>query len=731
VSISAAPSPTSSRSTRRQGGARHEGVDRAGRSVRRLHGRIAAGLRRFGIAPDAVEFTVHGTTVATNTIILGKGARAGLITSAGFSDVLEIAYQTRPVLYEIDYEKPAPLIPRQLSIGVGERIGPDGEVIVPLDERGVVDAARRLRDAAVEAIAIAFLHAYRDPTHEHRADALIREALPGLPVILSSDVCPEYREYPRTSTTVVNAVLVPRIGPYIARLEQRLAAAGLRCGLHLMTSSGGIMASGIAHQFRVHLVESGPAAGVIGAAFVAEMTSWPAAFRKAISLDIGGTTAKAALIDDGKPALADEFEVGAAAVPTMTASRGQGYPVKTPVISLLEIGAGGGSIAHIDPGGALTVGPESAGADPGPACYGKGGDRPTVTDANLVFGRLNAEYFLGGALTVDRSRVEAALTRDVGRPFGLDLRAAARAVIDIANAKMVAALQFISIQRGLDPRDYTLVPSGGAGAMHAVAIAAALGVKTVLVPPTPGLNSALGLLAERVRLAREDLDEPLAIAAPQRPLDVAMQALEHRELRAVMARVAHLHRVDQVGKQPRVVEHAAMEIDEAVVARAPRDAHAEGDVPEARIEKPSRPQHRPLLRLHVDDLGEEAGIVEVAVESRQPLGDAIRLRELVDLVDVERVHEDAMIGLDPDQPFGCQAIERLADRRSAELELLRQVLGVDRLGGRQRQVEDAVADHAGGGIDERLVGWARRHRDPERRRLFENAGCSLYPPIAH
>jgi N-methylhydantoinase A len=229
------------------------------------------------------------------------------------------------------------------------------------------------------------------------------------------------------------------------------------------------------------------------------MTSRPEAFRRVLSLDIGGTTAKAALIDDGKPALADEFEVGAAAVPTTTASRGQGYPVKTPVISLIEIGAGGGSIAQIDPGGALTIGPESAGADPGPACYGRGGDRPTVTDANLVLGRINADYFLGGALSVDVARAEAALQRDVATPLGLDLKAAARAVIDIANAKMVAALQFISIQRGLDPRDYTLVPSGGAGPMHAVAIAAALGVKTVLVPPTPGLNSALGLLATDVK----------------------------------------------------------------------------------------------------------------------------------------------------------------------------------------------------------------------------------------
>lgn len=456
-------------------------------------------LATFGIDPAAIAFTVHGTTIATNTIIEGKGARAGLITSEGFSDVLEIAYQTRPVLYDINYEKPLPLIPRHLTVGVPERIGPDGEVITELDEQAVVAASRKLAEAGVEAIAIAFLHAYRDPTHERRAAAAIRAALPDLPVVLSSDVCPEYREYPRTSTTVVNAVLLPRVGPYIARLEDRLVQSGVRSGLHLMTSSGGIVASTAARRLPVHLVESGPAAGVIGAAFVTETTSSPAAYERILSLDIGGTTAKAALVDHGRPALADEFEVGVAAVPTTTAGRGQGYPVKTPVISLVEIGAGGGSIAGIDPGGALSVGPESAGADPGPACYGRGGERPTITDANLVLGRLNPDYFLGGQVRIDRARAEAALARHVARPLGRDLHAAAQAVIDIANAKMVSALQFVSVQRGFDPRDYVLVPSGGAGPMHAVAIAAALGVRTVLVPPTPGLNSALGLLATDIK----------------------------------------------------------------------------------------------------------------------------------------------------------------------------------------------------------------------------------------
>jgi N-methylhydantoinase A len=454
---------------------------------------------RFGIAPGSVSFAVHGTTIATNTIIEGKGAPAGLITSEGFSDVLEIGYQTRPALYDVFYEKPKPLVPRDRCIGVPERIAADGTVLVPLDEAAVEAAARQLHSQGVKAIAIAFLHAYRDPTHERRAAAAIARATPGIPVVLSSDVCPEYREYPRTSTTVVNAVLQPKVGPYISRLEDRLAAQGLTTGLHLMTSSGGIIAAAAAKALPVHLVESGPAAGVIGAAFVAGRLAQSGIKDRILALDIGGTTAKVALVDDGEPLLADEFEVGAAARPTTTNSRGQGYPVKTPVISLVEIGAGGGSIARIDPGGALTVGPESAGAVPGPACYGKGGARPTITDANLVLGRLDPAFFLGGALLLDLQRARDAIASDIATPLGIGIEDAAQAIVDIANAKMIAALEFISIQRGIDPRDYALVPSGGAGPLHAVAIAKTLGLRIVIIPPTPGLNSALGLLATDVK----------------------------------------------------------------------------------------------------------------------------------------------------------------------------------------------------------------------------------------
>ncbi len=452
---------------------------------------IEKALDLYGLSPEQIVFVVHGTTIATNTIIEGKHARAGLITSEGFRDVLEIAYQTRPNLYDVFFDKPVPLIPRHLCRGVPERILPDGSVRVPLDQDALREVARQFRAEGVEAIVVAFLHSYRDPTHERLAGRILAEECGDLPIILSSDVCPEFREYPRTSTAVVNAVLLPRVTPYLARLEIRLAEKGIKPPLHLMISAGGIMAAATAKRQPVHLVESGPAAGVIGAAFIAEMSG----FANLLALDIGGTTAKAALVTNGKPQITEQFEVGAAAIATVTSPRGRGYPVLTPVISLVEIGAGGGSIAQVDPGGALSVGPQSAGADPGPACYGRGGTAATLTDANVVLGRINPEFFLGGAVSLDRSLSEKAIQEHVAGPAGLGLIEAAHAVIAIANAKMTSALYFISVEQGVDPRDYVLVPSGGAGPLHAVAIAQALGIETVLVPPTPGLNSAVGMLA--------------------------------------------------------------------------------------------------------------------------------------------------------------------------------------------------------------------------------------------
>lgn len=489
---------------------------------------IEKALSRYGIGPEKIVFVVHGTTIATNTIIEGKAAKAGLITSEGFRDVLEIAYQTRPRLYDVFYDKPKPLIPRYLCLGVPQRMLADGSVRTPLDAAALRAAARQLREDGVEAIAVAFLHSYRDPSDERAAGEILAQECPGIPIVLSSDVCPEFREYPRTSTAVVNAVLLPRISPYIARLEQRLQANGVTPDLHLMTSAGGIMAAATAKRQPVHLVESGPAAGVIGAAFIAQQCGYD----NLLALDIGGTTAKAAIVNHGAPQIAAQFEVGAAAIANVTSARGQGYPVLTPVISLVEIGSGGGSIAQVDPGGALSVGPQSAGADPGPACYGRGGFFPTITDANVVLGRINPAFFLGGEFDLDVKLAETAIRTKVAEVAGLGLIEAALAIVEIANAKMTSALYFITVEQGVDPRDYVLVPSGGAGPLHAVAIAQALGVGTVLIPPTPGLNSAVGLLASDLKhdVVRTYMKPQAAIDAAEidaiyAEMETAMRAL--------------------------------------------------------------------------------------------------------------------------------------------------------------------------------------------------------------
>ena len=356
-------------------------------------------------------------------------------------------------------------------------------------------AAGRLAEDGAEAILVCFLHAYLDPAHERRAAGIIREACPGLPVCISSDICPEYREYTRASTTAVNAALLPAVGAYVERLEDRLGAVNPGSGLFLMTSGGGIIASGTARQQPVQLIESGPAAGVIAASYVGRL----AGYEDLIALDIGGTTAKAALIENGQPRLAAEFEVGDAAVATTTRDKGQGYPVKTPVIDLVEIGSGGGSIGHVDPGGALAVGPQSAGAAPGPACYGKGGSEPTLTDANLVLDRLDPGYFLGGELRLDKSLAKEALSRRIAGPLNLSVEEAAAGLIEIANANMTGILQLVSVQKGVDPRAFVLVAFGGAGPLHAVALARALHIRTVLVPPSPGVTTALGLLVTDLR----------------------------------------------------------------------------------------------------------------------------------------------------------------------------------------------------------------------------------------
>jgi N-methylhydantoinase A len=447
---------------------------------------VQRALRETGKSPAGVGFLAHGTTVATNTIIEGKGARTALIATRGFRDVFEIARQIRPRLYDIFCDKPPPLVPRHLCFEVPERLDARGRVLTPLDEQAAREVVEHLRREAVEAVAVCLLHAYANPAHERRVAALLREAMPGVAVSVSSELCPEMREYYRASTTAINALIMPVVGRYVGRLEARLSEIGVAAPLHLMTSSGGMTSAGAARREPVHLIESGPAAGATAAIYVGQS----AGFENLISFDMGGTTAKLGLVEEGRARVAPHFEVGSAAA---SEGRSAGYPVRTPVVDLVEIGAGGGSLAWIDPGGALRVGPRSAGADPGPACYARGNDQPTITDANLVLGRLNPDYFLGGEQRLRTDLARAAVQRLADR-LGLGLTAAAHGILEIANAGMVGAIHRVSVQRGFDPREFVLVAFGGAGPLHANALARELRIPRLLVPPSPGVTSALGLL---------------------------------------------------------------------------------------------------------------------------------------------------------------------------------------------------------------------------------------------
>jgi N-methylhydantoinase A len=451
---------------------------------------IERALQRSQSTSAAMRLVVHATTVATNALIEGKIARVGMITTKGFRDVLEIGRQIRSRLYDVHLTKPRPLVSRRWSFEVGERLDAGGTVLEPLDTEGVRHAVRQLKAEEVEAIVCCFLHSYINPAHERLAADIIRAEYPEAFLSISSEVCPEFREYLRASTTAVNAAIMPLISRYLGTLESRLQAQGFSAPFYVMQSSGGVMSVQSAKERPVYMVESGPAAGVIAAGAFA----LPHGYGNVISFDMGGTTAKVGLIRDGRPQLSTEFEVGGHAITPLGEGRGGGYPVRTPVIDLVEVGAGGGSEAWIDAGGALRVGPRSAGAVPGPVCYGQGGTTPTITDANLLLGRLNAEFFLGGEITLDfETSREAMLTR-CGRPLGLDPLQAASGIVEIANAHMMGAIRLISVQRGYDPRDFVLVAFGGAGPLHANALARELGIPTILIPPSPGIASALGML---------------------------------------------------------------------------------------------------------------------------------------------------------------------------------------------------------------------------------------------
>ncbi len=448
-------------------------------------------LRAAGVAPSAVGEVVHGTTVGSNTILQKRGARTGLLTTRGFRDVLEIGRIRTPDLYDLTWDKPAPLVPRRHRLEVDERIGADGRIVRPLDAATVRAAVARLVAEGVTSVAVCFLNSHVNPAHERAAEALLRAEYPALDVSASWRVLPEIKEYERTSTTVVNAYLLPVMRRYLETLAAGLARAGIAAPLYVVASNGGVVGVAAASSRPVFVVGSGPAAGVAGAARLGAASG----YADLIAFDMGGTTAKASLVEAGRVFLTSEYEFREGISTSSRFVKAGGYMLKAPAIDIAEVGAGAGSIALIDAGGLLRVGPESAGAVPGPACYARGGDRPTVTDANVVLGFLNPAHLTGGLLKLDAGRAREAIAAHVGGPLRLSPVEAALGIRRVANAGMARAIRAVTIERGRDPRRAALVAFGGSGPVHAADVARALEIRRVLVPMAPGVFTALGMLA--------------------------------------------------------------------------------------------------------------------------------------------------------------------------------------------------------------------------------------------
>lgn len=490
-----------------------------------------------GVAASDIDHVVHATTVATNAIIEGKTAPMAFVTTAGFRDMLEIARQIRPSLYDLQFDKLEPLVERRHCFEVTERLDANGDVITPLDEVSVREVADRIGKSGVESVAVCLLHAYRNSSHEQRVEQILRERLPNISISISSDVAPEFREYFRASTTVINAGIRPVVDRYLETIRQRLDSDGVECDLLVMQSGGGVYAAEEAREKPVFMVESGPAAGVVAAAAMGSALGYP----DVISFDMGGTTAKASLVRNGRPSITKDYSVGA------TAARGDGafggaggHPVRTPVVDLVEVGAGGGSIGWVDSGGALRVGPHSAGASPGPACYGLGGELPTITDANIVLGRLDPTYFAGGEMSLDSGLARKAIEVHCAAKLGISIEEAANGIVEIANTTMVNALRLVSVQRGHDPRDFMLVAFGGAGPAHALRIAEEVGIGRVLIPVEPGTASARGLLSTDIRIERA-----ASVISRSDSVDLATVERTFKEMeadgRATLARSASAH----------------------------------------------------------------------------------------------------------------------------------------------------------------------------------------------
>lgn len=439
-------------------------------------------LKRIAVPASNISFLIHGTTVATNTLLERKGASTALIVTEGFRDVLEVGRQDRPDLYDWRIRKTTPLVPRHLRFEIKERILYTGEIHKDLDLEALHRLVETIRGSGAESVAVCLMHSYANPKHEIEIGQTLQEHLPDLPVSLSHQILPEFKEFERMSTTVINSYVSPVIGTYVNQLTNNIVEAGISSNLYIMQSNGGTMRATSAVERPVNTILSGPAAGVIGSVAISKQASQ----MNAICVDMGGTSFDVTLAHNGEVRQTRESEI-------------ERLPIKVPMVDIHTLGAGGGSIAWIDPGGALRVGPKSSGADPGPACYGKGGKEPTVTDANLVLGRLNPSRFLGGRMSLDTGLARSVIDERLAKPLGLSIEACAEGIIRVVNASMIKGIRVVSVAKGFDPRDFCLVAFGGAGPVHSSELASELDIPKVLVPIAPGVTSALGLLMADLR----------------------------------------------------------------------------------------------------------------------------------------------------------------------------------------------------------------------------------------
>jgi N-methylhydantoinase A len=535
---------------------------------------IEAVLGETGTAPGAVALVIHGTTLATNAIIERNGAVTALVTTEGFRDVVEIGYESRYDQYDVMIEKPVPLVPRVRRLTVPERVDVHGRVLRPLDEDAVTALIPRIEALDAASVAVGFLHAYANPAHEQRVRDILQAALPGLSISISSEVCPEVREYERLTTTTANAYIRPVMDRYLGRMRERLDEFGCRCPVLLMTSGGGLMALDTARRFPIRLVESGPAGGAILAGQVAA----EAGLDKVISFDMGGTTAKICLIDGFEPRKARAFEVDRAA----RFLKGSGLPLRIPVIEMVEIGAGGGSIARLDPLKRVTIGPDSAGADPGPAAYDHGGARPTVTDADIALGRIDPERFAGGKIRLSPAKAADAIQRDIGSPLGLDPGMAAYGITEMVDETMANAARVHAVEQGQAAAEHALVAFGGAAPLHVARLAEKLGIDRIVVPTNAGVGSAIGFLrapvayevvrSRNMRLRQFDPDAVNTILADMQAEALAVVRAGAPDAPVVEQRMAYMRYVGQGHEIVVPLPDRALTADDTATLQAAFDA---------------------------------------------------------------------------------------------------------------------------------------------------------------